>query len=207
MSADTMPCGCLGHADHEDLCRYPALEAERDGLRAKLAQAERELGKARSDGAAAFLAGKAEAREEIERAEASSAGLRYALGALICACPDEGTPANWNSMRWLRALGVAEHAMTADHPEDALVSLANAVRQYQHRDETTLLETLRRLMDERSRIAQMRPPEYIRALERVRDAAEPFRSACLHPEPWPGGDSCTELVLSCADVDALKGKK
>jgi len=26
MSADTMPCGCLGHADYEDLCQYPALK-------------------------------------------------------------------------------------------------------------------------------------------------------------------------------------
>lgn len=26
MSADEMPCGCYGHADYEDRCRYPALE-------------------------------------------------------------------------------------------------------------------------------------------------------------------------------------
>lgn len=26
MSADIMPCGCEGHFDKEELCRYPALE-------------------------------------------------------------------------------------------------------------------------------------------------------------------------------------
>lgn len=35
MSSDTMPCGCLGHADNESLCQYPKLQAELEALRIK----------------------------------------------------------------------------------------------------------------------------------------------------------------------------
>lgn len=206
MSADTMPCGCLGHADHEDLCRYPALEAERDGLRTRVEQAERERDEARN--------GWLRDAELLQRAEANNAGLRYALGTLARACPDEGAPTGEAWAQWLVAVGVAEHALATDHLGDALVDLADAVRQYQHRDETTLLETFQRLMDERNRIAQMRPPEYVQALEAVlADAAEWMQKdggAKVGGEPCRHAGGCkwqrAESVLARA-ADALKRKQ
>lgn len=33
MSLDTAPCGCLIHADNEELCRYPELKAELEKLK------------------------------------------------------------------------------------------------------------------------------------------------------------------------------
>jgi hypothetical protein len=32
MSADEMPCGCLGHADNANLCQFPALKARAERL-------------------------------------------------------------------------------------------------------------------------------------------------------------------------------
>jgi hypothetical protein len=40
VSADTMPCGCEGHADNEGLCRFPALEQEVTRLKSKLKHME-----------------------------------------------------------------------------------------------------------------------------------------------------------------------
>lgn len=36
VSNDIMPCGCEGHADNSDLCRYPKLEAENTRLKTAL---------------------------------------------------------------------------------------------------------------------------------------------------------------------------
>lgn len=143
-----------------------------------------------------------EAREAQRRAEVVNAGLRYALETLVRACPDEGAPPNWNSMQWLRALGAAEHAIAVDHPGGALVDLANAVSQYQYRDETTLLETFRRLMDERARIAHMYAPEYVQALEALHAAV----SAYLHEMHTAGIADDAAVGDACAPADALKGK-
>jgi hypothetical protein len=49
MSNDTMPCGCEGHADNADLCRYPALRAE---VLAERETARRMVARARAEGRA-----------------------------------------------------------------------------------------------------------------------------------------------------------
>lgn len=47
MSNDTMPCGCEGHADNEDLCQCPALKKETQRLRSDVERLTRELVAAR----------------------------------------------------------------------------------------------------------------------------------------------------------------
>lgn len=185
MSADTMPCGCLGHADHEDLCRYPALIAERDEAERLGAIVVNERDEARQQ--------RDDANAARERAEANNAALSKHIDT-ACHLLSLGQVE--------RAVSYLRKAASHEHPGAALVSLADAVRQYQHRDETTLLETFQRLMDERARIAHMHAPEYVQALERLSDATREY----LAPT-WPNREHDLGPVRAAlATVDTLKGK-
>lgn len=70
MSADTMPCGCLGHADYEEMCRYPALQVELAQAREARERAERERNEAKRtvDAAVATIREANDARKEEKAA-------------------------------------------------------------------------------------------------------------------------------------------
>lgn len=263
MSADTMPCGCLGHSDYEDLCRYPALETDRDEWKRRALERDLEVAREKTtrEGAESSrdeLADVVRTTRDVlgcapnetcpaavrrllaraEQAEASrdaemvlrqaaesamdqlgrehdaekvarehtviaNAGLRDALRGLMIARPDEDAPCFRDRLRWVAAVGVAERALAADQPGDALMLLGNAVGQYQHRDETTLLETFRRLMDERARIAHMHAPEYVQALESLRDAVREY----LTPTAPSHEHDLGPVRRALASVDALKEER
>ena len=40
MSNDTTECGCEGHVENSEACKYPALKAENERLRARLERVE-----------------------------------------------------------------------------------------------------------------------------------------------------------------------
>lgn len=100
MSADTMPCGCLGHADYETLCRYPVLEKRVHELEAVLRRIDAEMKAGHELMARAILADVLRGGSEImtmwNRPEKSSA---LALADELQRCDHDVQPlpddANW----------------------------------------------------------------------------------------------------------------
>jgi hypothetical protein len=72
MSNDAMPCGCEGHADNADLCRYPALQAE---LLAQQETAERMIARARAEGRAEGFRAARERAMDTARAARAPEGM------------------------------------------------------------------------------------------------------------------------------------
>jgi hypothetical protein len=91
MSSDEMSCGCEGHADNANLCRYPALEQQ---LAAEQAERERDEAREYEDAArkhTRFVETEwAKRFDEVdaarERAEADNAALLVALTDAVNGC-------------------------------------------------------------------------------------------------------------------------
>jgi len=101
MSADEMPCGCLGHYDNLDLCEFPKLEAERDDLRAALTAEKAAREKAEAWKTHAFEAAQvltAERDAAIERAERAEREIEEARKAVEPFREESGT--------WIENIGM-----------------------------------------------------------------------------------------------------
>lgn len=156
--------------------------------RKRAEQAEQDRDEARAGEAAAFVAGKAEAREEIERAEADNA-------ALLEAYRRTWSVVQHDNVLHSPACNASDDPLGICTPDCPALYVSNLLKA--DHPGAALLERLRALEKVR---------EAVRKVDTFLDFSEPWAPDHEGPlDPVQLNEAARELVDACAAFDALKG--